>query len=559
VRGSPPAPRIAPTEQAGGEWLRGQVHDPRARAVGGVAGHAGLFSTADDLSRFCRMILDGGRLGGARVLSPAGVDALTRPRFYGDRDVRALGFDVATGYSRNRGDLFPEGSFGHTGFTGTSIWIDPSSRTWVVFLSNRLHPDGKGDVGRLRGLVASVAAAAFGEDTREAARRLARSVPHPAEVLAGVDVLEADAFRPLAGKSVGLVTNATGRSRAGRTTAQVLSSPEARRAGVSLVRLFSPEHGIGAEREGDVEDQVDAATGLPVVSLYGRKRRPGAEDLDGLEAVVYDVQDVGTRFYTYITTLGYLLEETARRRIGLVVLDRPNPLGGTAVEGPNADPDRLSFTAYASIPIRYGLTPGELARFWNADRRLGADLAVVPLRGWSRELWYDETGLEWIDPSPNMPGLSAATLYPGIALFETTNVSVGRGTATPFELLGAPWLDGSRLARALAARRIPGVTFTPVHFTPSRSTFAGERCGGIRLQVTDREALRPVALGIEVAVALRDLHPSDWDRSKFDALLANRKAFELLEAGATAAQILASWTTDLTAFEERAREFQLYR
>ncbi|MGH9367006.1 MAG: serine hydrolase [Thermoanaerobaculia bacterium] len=561
VRGElePPVSRIAPTEQRDGQWMRGQVHDPRAYALGGVAGHAGLFSTAGDLARFCRMILEGGRLGETRVLSPLGIEALTRPRFYGDGDVRALGFDVATSYSRNRGELFPEGSFGHTGFTGTSIWIDPASGVFVVFLSNRVHPDGKGDVGRLRGLVATIAAAAIEEDTRGAARRLEARVPRAREVLAGVDVLAAEGFRPIAGKKVGLATNETGRSRDGRSTAELLASPEARKAGVELVRLFSPEHGLRSREDGAVADHQDSATGMPVVSLYGRKFRPTPEDLAGLDVLVYDIQDVGTRFYTYATTLGYLLEESAKARLPLVVLDRPEPIGGVSVEGPPADPDRLSFTAYASIPIRSGLTPGELARFFNEERRLGADLTVVPLRGWFRGLWYDETGLEWVDPSPNMRSLTAAALYPGIALFETTNLSVGRGTDTPFEVLGAPWLDGGRLSRVLAARKVPGVAFTPIHFTPSSSAFAGERCGGVRFTVIDREALRPVSLGIEIAVALRDLHPADWDRSRFNTLLANRKAFDLLEGGATADRIVASWGKQLEEFESSASPYRLYR
>ncbi|HEY3170576.1 MAG TPA: serine hydrolase, partial [Thermoanaerobaculia bacterium] len=278
----PPLSRIAPTERRDDRWLRGEVHDPRAYALGGVAGHAGLFSTAADLARYCRMILSGGRLGNARVLSPLGVEAMTRPRFYGDGDLRALAWDVATAYSRNRGDLFPPGSFGHTGFTGTSLWIDPSSGVYVVFLSNRLHPDGKGDVNRLRGIVSTIVAAALPDDTRRDARRLAERVPIRRDVFAGVDVLVSEGFRPIAGKRVGLVTNATGRARDGRSTIEVLVSDEARKRGVKLVRLFSPEHGIRSDVDGKVADQVDPATGLPVRSLYGEDRRPRREDLEGL-------------------------------------------------------------------------------------------------------------------------------------------------------------------------------------------------------------------------------------------------------------------------------------
>ena len=548
-----PAARIAPTERRDDRWMRGEVHDPRAFALGGVAGHAGVFSTADDLARFCRMILAGGKLGKVRVLSPLGVDALTRPRYFGDGDVRALGFDIDTAYSKNRGDLFPPGSFGHTGFTGTSLWIDPSSNTFVVFLSNRVHPDGKGDVGRLRGVVASVTAAALETDTRGAARRLEERVPRPREVLAGIDVLAAEGFAPLSGKRVGLVTNASGRARDGRSTAEVLVSPEAKKAGVTLVRLFSPEHGLAAAADAEVGDTTDPETGLPVVSLYGERRRPRPQDV-----VVFDVQDAGARFYTYLTTLGYLLEEAARAGRPVVVLDRPNPIGGVESEGPLADADRLSFTAYHAIPVRTGMTVGELARLFDAERGLHADLTIVPMRGWDRSLWYDETGLEWIAPSPNLRSLASATLYPGIALLETTNLSVGRGTETPFEIVGAPWLDGARLARVLASRNLPGVRFTPVHFVPASAAFAGERCGGVRFTVTDRERLRPVRLGLEIAVALRDLYAGTWDRSKLDVLLANRKAFALFEAGEPAERIVASWKNDLEAFRRRAAAYRLY-
>ncbi len=554
-----PISRIAPTERRGDHWMRGEVHDPRAYALGGVAGHAGLFSTAADLAKFCRMILEGGKLHGARILSPAGVEAMTRPRFYGDGDIRGLGWDIATGYSKNRGDLFPPGSFGHTGFTGTALWIDPSSGSFVVFLSNRVHPDGKGDVLRLRALVSTIAGAALLEDSRPRARALEATVPRPSrEVAAGIDTLAAERFRPLAGRRIGLVTNATGRARDGRSTIAVLTSPEAKKAGITVVRLFSPEHGLSTDADAPVPDQTDAATGLPVVSLYGERRRPAPAELADLDGLVLDVQDVGTRFYTYITTGGYLLEEAAKARIPFFVLDRPDPIGGNVVEGPLADPDRLSFTAYSAIPVRYGMTPGEMALLVNAEKRLGADVRVVRMRGWSRELWYDETGLEWVNPSPNMRSLDAAALYPGIGLLETTNLSVGRGTDAPFEVIGAPWLDGRRLAQVLNARAIAGVRFSPVHFTPSASAFAGRRCGGVRLDVVDREALRSVSLGIEIAVALRDLYPADWERKSFVRLLANGDAFRRLERGDTAPAIIASWQKDLEEFLKRRVNFLLY-
>ncbi|HSE62220.1 MAG TPA: serine hydrolase [Thermoanaerobaculia bacterium] len=555
----PPLARIAPTERRDDRWLRGEVHDPRAHALGGVAGHAGVFSTADDLSRWCRMILAGGRLGSARILSPLAIDAMTRPRFLGDGDLRALAFDVATSYSRNRGDLFPPGSFGHTGFTGTSVWLDPSSGAYVVFLSNRVHPDGKGDVTRLRGLVATIAAAALTDDTRKGARVLESRVPIRREVLAGVDVLAAEGFRALAGKRVGLLTNATGRARDRRSTIQVLASAEAKKAGVRLVRLFTPEHGIRSDLDAKVAGEVDAETGLPIHSLYGDDRRLPRESLDGLDAVVVDIQDVGTRFYTYITTLRYVVEDAAAAKVSVVVLDRPDPIGGVAIEGPLADADKMSFTVAHTIPVRYGMTPGELAMLYARELAPGARVDVVKLSGWSRGLWYDETGLEWVNPSPNMRSVTEATLYPGIGLLETTNLSVGRGTDTPFEVIGAPWLDGQRLVAVLGARRIAGVTFTPIHFTPASSTFAGERCGGVRLTVTDRDALRPVALGIEIAVALRDIYPATWRREKFLRLLANGDTFDRLERGETADVIVKSWDVPVEAFRKSRAKFLLYR
>jgi uncharacterized protein YbbC (DUF1343 family) len=559
VRGQPsPHPsfsRIAPTEKREGRWMRGEVHDPRAYALGGVAGHAGLFSTADDLARFCRMILNRGRLGATRILSPLGVEALTRPRFYADGDVRTLGWDIATAWSKPRGDLFPPGSFGHTGFTGTSLWLDPTTDTFVVLLSNSVHPDGKGDVRRLRAAVSNIVAAAILEDVPPAAPALQ---PPPREVLTGLDVLVQEGFRVVAGKKVGLVTNATGRSRDGRSTVEVLTSEAAKKAGVDLVLLFAPEHGLEANADGPVSDSVERATKIPVRSLFGETRRPAPEDLKGLGTVILDIQDVGARFYTYLTTLGYVLEESAKAKVSVVVLDRPDPINGVDIEGPIADPEKLSFTAYHTIPVRPGMTIGELALLFNAERKIGADLTVVPMRGWSRDLWYDETGLEWVNPSPNMRSLESAALYPGIALFEFTNLSVGRGTDTPFQIMGAPWLDGTRLARLLTARRIPGVRFTPLSFTPAASLFAGERCGGIRITVVDREALLSVALGIEIATALRDLHPTEWERGKFGRLLADSESVERFERGDDAARIVAAWNEELQAFRRRRQEHLLY-
>src|SRR5215217_1652826 len=517
--------RIAPTEKRRGQmsylgdsgtnagaegevWLRGEVHDPTSYRMNGVAGHAGLFSTANDLAIYCQMILNGGTYGGVRILAPLTVAEMTRPRVVSSSGAtRGLGWDMNTTFSTNRGDLFPLGSFGHTGFTGTSMWIDPASEMFVVFLSNRVHPDGKGDVGPLRGRVASIVAAsvtdtAAVERAREQSAKfyneIVRSLQQFAfrsegagsstKVLTGIDVLERDNFKPLAGMRVGLVTNHTGRNREGRQTIDVLSKAP----GVKLVALFSPEHGIRGLADENVSDSKDEATGLPVYSLYGDNRRPKPEQLKDLDALVFDMQDVGVRFYTYSATLGYLLEEAAKAKLPVFVLDRPNPIGGLDVDGPIADKDKISFTSYHTIPARHGLTIGELGQLFNRQRNIGADVRVIKMDGWRRSMWFDETNLTWINPSPNMRSLTEATLYPGVGLLETTNVSVGRGTDTPFEILGAPWLDGQRLALYLNGRGLAGVRFVPVRFTPKASVFKGEECGGVNIIITDRAQFRPV-------------------------------------------------------------------
>jgi uncharacterized protein YbbC (DUF1343 family) len=347
-------------------------------------------------------------------------------------------------------------------------------------------------------------------------------------------------------------------TRDGRTTLSVLRSPRAKAAGVTVVRLFSPEHGLAAALDEKVGDSVEPGSGLPVVSLYGEKRRPAPQDLAGLDALVVDLQDAGVRFYTYLTTMAYAMEECAKAKVAVVVLDRPNPIGGLAVEGPPADPDRLSFVAVHTIPIRTGMTIGETAGLLNVERKIGADLVIVPLRGWRRGLWYDETGLPWLNPSPNLRSVTQAALYPGVALLETTNVSVGRGTDAPFELVGAPWIDAERLARTLNVRAIPGVRFAPVAFTPASSTHAGTLCHGLRITLTDRSALRPVALGLELATALRDLHGPDWKRDRFGELLGSAAAVTRFERGDPAGTIVAGWAAEQMEFERRRAGFLLY-
>jgi uncharacterized protein YbbC (DUF1343 family)/CubicO group peptidase (beta-lactamase class C family) len=583
--------RIAPTEKRRGQlsylgdtptdlgsegdiWLRGQVHDPTSYRMNGVAGHAGLFSTAQDLATFSRMILNGGQIDGVRVLSPLSVAEMTRPRLISNTgNTRGLGWDINSSYSTNRGELFPLGSFGHTGFTGTSIWIDPSSQMFLVFLSNRVHPDGKGDVGPLRGRVASIVAGSITDSTvsqhareqsanyyAEIVKALQQFAPRnegtssSVKVLTGIDVLERDSFKQLAGLRIGLVTNHTGRNREGRQTIDVLNKA----AGVKLVALFSPEHGIRGLLDEKVSDSKDDATGLPVYSLYGETRRPKPEQLKELDALVYDIQDIGARFYTYISTLGYILEEAAKAKLPVFVLDRPNPIGGVDVEGPTADADKLSFIAYHTIPTRHGLTVGELAQLFNQQRKIGADLRVIKMDGWRRAMWFDETNLMWINPSPNMRSLTEATLYPGVGLLETTNLSVGRGTDTPFEIVGAPWIQGDKLADYLNQRGIPGVRFVPVRFTPKSSVFKDEQCGGVNIIITDRVAFRSLVTGVEMALALRHLYANDWKVDNYLRLLVNAETLERIKRGESARDIVASWNVSLQEFRRARAEILLY-
>ena len=556
--------RIAPTERCrfldawpckapGEEPLRGVVHDPTARRMGGVAGHAGLFSTARDLTRFVRMLLGGGAVGPRRVLAPLTVAKMIAPATpTGMLASRGLGWDVDTSFSANRGELMPLGSFGHTGFTGTSIWADPRTKLFVIVLSSRLHPDGVGDVGAVRARVATIAASALtdvsladltgtrmtGTDFGASADPTRPVAATPTtRVLTGIDVLARDGFAVLKGRKVGLITNHTGLSVTGATTIDLLHKAP----GVSLVALFSPEHGIRGVLDDDVPSSRDEATGLPIHSLYGATRRPTAAMLEGLDTLVVDLQDIGTRFYTYPATLGYVLEEAAKLKLEVVVLDRPNPINGWQIEGPLPDEAVLGFNAYLPMPVRHGLTLGELAHLFNVEKGIGADLTVVRAEGWRRDQWFDQTGLAWVNPSPNMRNLNQATLYPGIGAIEYANVSVGRGTDQPFEQLGAPWIDGPRLAAALNARALPGIRFYPVRFTPASSVHAGQACQGVFFVITNRDQLQPVRVGLEIASALWKLHGDQFDPKTTARLVGSASALARAKAGEDPAAIAASW------------------
>ncbi len=620
--------KIAPTQYDENEkMLWGVVHDPTARRMGGVAGHAGLFSTGDDLAKFAQALLN----GGDGILSAVTVEKMTSPETPPASPVlRGFGWDIDSPFSSNRGDLLPVGSFGHTGFTGTSMWIDPTTQTYIILLTNSVHPRGKGTAIALRSKVATEVAAALSltasekEALREksvtgyneafsAARRMSvrnGTVKTGLDVLEerGFDVLkpaglsgeadaqnaeakkvdaqssevkngEAQASDPQTGeaqkqssenqatsaagpstkKRIGLVTNQTGVDGAGVRTIDVL----AKAPGISLDAIFSPEHGVtGTLDTTDINNSKDAATSVPVYSVYGgtdAARRPPADVMKNLDAVVFDIQDAGTRFYTYETTLGYFLEAAAKAGIELIVLDRPDPITGSFVQGPVADAGRESFTNYWAVPVRHGMTMGELAKMFNAERGINAKLTVVPMEGWQRGDWFDSTGLGWVNPSPNLRSVTEAALYPGVALIEGTNVSVGRGTDTPFELVGAPWVKSKELAAYLNGRGIAGVRFVPMTFTPTASAYSGQACSGVNILLTDRNGFDAPELGIELAAALQKLYAADFKIERISQLLVNQAAYDALVAGQDPRRIAQDWQEGLAAFQKVREKYLIYR
>ena len=561
--------QIAPTQyDEHNQMLRGVVHDPTSRRMGGVAGHAGLFSTADDLAKFAQALLDG-----RPVLSPLAIRKMTSPEQPPNLpSVRGFGWDLDSPFASNRGELLPVGSFGHTGFTGTSIWIDPATRTYIILLSNSVHPNGKGMAVSLRSKVSTAVAALvpLSSHEQEEVRWKAITGYNEAEpsqrhigdrngaVLTGIDVLERD-FARLRGKRVGVLTNQTGLDSQGQRTIDLL----AHAPGVTLAAIFSPEHGVTGELDTtQIGNSRDARTGVAVYSVYGRsdeERRPPLDILRQLDAVVVDLQDAGVRFYTYETSLGYFLEGAAKSGIQVLVLDRPNPINGAVVQGPMSEPGRENFVNYGPLPVRHGMTMGELAQMFNAEHNIHAKLEVVPLEGWMRGDWFDSTGLPWTSPSPNLRNLTQATLYPGVALVEGTNVSVGRGTDTPFELLGAPWINARELAAYLNARAIPGVRFVPVTFTPDASAYRGQPCRGVNLVVTDRDFLDSPQLGIELASALLKLYPQQFHVEKMMDILASQKVYEAITRGEDPHGIRVDWQDDLARFEQVRERYLIYK
>lgn len=566
--------RIAPTEPDPAHpemMLRGAVHDPTARHMGGVAGHAGLFSTAPDLARYARMLLNEGILDGVRVFKPETVKLMTSVQSPpGVSARRGLGWDIDSGYSRPRGSHFPRGSFGHTGWTGTALWIDPFSKTFYIFLSNRNHPDGKGNVLQLYSALGTLAAEAVtdfdfnvvpGELPSKRAEKASPTEVAAADeisndvpgVLNGIDVLERNHFAPLKGMRVGLITNHTGTNRRRYSTIHLLmNAPE-----VQLKALFSPEHGLYGTFDEAVGDSVDEVTGLPVYSLYGKHTAPTAEQMKGLDALVFDIQDVGCRFYTYISTMGLAMEAAGKAGLKFFVLDRANPINGTTIDGPVLT-GKTSFVGYHYLPLRYGMTMGELAQMYKDERHFNTDLTVIKMEGWKREFFYDETALPWRNFSPNMRSETEAILYPGVGILERTTVSVGRGTGMPWELVGAPYIHDIKLAAELNKAALPGVRFLPVRFTPTDSVYKGQSCAGVNIVLTDREHCNVVDIGVTMAKVLNRLYPEQFKVDKVNVLLGDKATLAAIKADKPMEEIRKLWTADLEQFKARRAKYLLY-
>jgi uncharacterized protein YbbC (DUF1343 family)/CubicO group peptidase (beta-lactamase class C family) len=546
--------RIAPTTREGDTVVLGVVHDPTARRMGGVAGHAGVFTTARDLAVFCRMMINGGKApSGKQILTRSTISLMTRTNSLPHGVKRGLGWDITSYYSDIKGASFGPHSYGHTGWTGTAFWIDPDARAFVILLTNRNHPTESGAVRDLRYMISTLAAHALGVKKRTASVSPRRTALR-CRVKNGIDVLADSNFAALKGKRIGLVTNHTGLTRAGRSTIDALAAAP----GVKLVCLFSPEHGIrGTEDREGIGDSMDKATGLPVYSLYGKTRRPLPAQLNSVDALVFDIQDIGCRFYTYISTMLECMKAAAEQEREFIVLDRINPINGVTVDGPLSQ-GAPTFVACHPIPLRHGMTTGELAKLFAAELKLKLRLTVIPVEGWDRRRDQAATGLKWTNPSPNMRSLEAATLYPGVALIEFCNVSVGRGTETPFLLVGAPWVDGDKLAAALNAENLPGLKITAAEFTPDAATHKGQACRGVRFKVTDRAKTQSVRTGIALATAIQRLHAKEFKLDPMQKLLLHPQALESIRGGRSVGETMALWAGDAAAFQKRRAAVLLY-
>ncbi len=561
-----PQPDIAPTGFRDDKLRQGEVHDPAAFRMGGVAGHAGLFSNADDLAIFAGMLLNEGEWHGKRILSRHSVEAMTVPQSpQGKTKLRGFGWDIKPPFVSNREQLLPVGAFGHLGYTGTLLTIDPISKTYLIVLCNRVHPDQKGDANPLRrgilGIVSDTFSPLSDEQVLAARPELANyykqagaqpEIRSVAKIKTGLDVMVAEGFAPLKGRRVGVITNHTGIDATGHSIVDLLyKAPE-----VKLTAIFSPEHGISGNRDEKIASGTEHISGLPVYSLYGEVKRPSDEMLHNLDALVFDIQDAGVRFYTYASTMAYAMEAAARSGIDFYVLDRPNPIGADSVQGPGLDADLKSFTAYFPLPVRHGMTIAELAQLFNSG--IGARLHVIKMRGYKRNDWYDDTGLKWVNPSPNLRSLTETTLYPGVALVEGATLSVGRGTDVPFERVGAPWINAPELANFLNHREIAGVFFIPAEFTPDTDRYKHQPCHGIRIILTDRHALNSPLLGVEIASALHKLYPTQFNIQRTLGMVGERRVLQAIIESQDPKIIAAQWQDGIKQFIALRNQYLLY-
>jgi uncharacterized protein YbbC (DUF1343 family) len=576
--------RIAPTESLGdGTLLRGTVHDPFARRMGGWAGHAGLFGTADDLARFAHAMLHVAA-GDAQVHRPQTAPARAYPLLRADTladmmrrhapatqpDWRGLGWALDAPWAVQRESLPPLGLIGHTGYTGTGLWIDLYHRQYLIILSNRVHPRGLGDARPLRreiqALLASQHAAVSRQDLLDRWPGLAedlspdRAIPPAASgpiVQTGIDVLRQQAYQALQGQRLGLITNLSGMDAKGwRTLDRLASAP-----GLQLRRVFTPEHGLNRDQEGTVASGVDSVSGLPVISLYGPLKRPTPDMLRDLDTLVFDMQDAGVRFYTYVATMGEAMEAAAQAGLRFVVLDRPNPIGADRVAGPMRDPDLQHFTAYVEMPVQHGMTLGEIARWLKDDllqrKQLNLSLTVIPMQGYRRSMRYAQTGLDWIPPSPNLRTPTTALLYPGVAWVEGANVSVGRGTPRPFEWVGAPWVDADRLLATLQADKLPGIDITATRFTPQSGPYARQICAGVQFRITQPDLFDAQLLGASLTRALA-LQSPGFQVDKTLGMIGSRDILGRLREGQPLAEVSQAWQGQLREFLARRSAYLLY-
>jgi uncharacterized protein YbbC (DUF1343 family)/CubicO group peptidase (beta-lactamase class C family) len=541
-----PAPgdalRCAPTELREDVLIRGVVDDPRAFRLGGVAGHAGVFSTAEDLARFAQMLLAGGALGEARVLSSATVGTFTTPRAAGGA-MRTPGFDAQSSYALGRGRGMSARAFGHGGYTGTSLWMDPSHDLFVILLTNRVHVGPKGNIHPLASAVADLALRA----SQATKARSADEAPAKARAKVGIDVMEEELFARLRGRKVAVLGHLPARDAKGVSTIDAIAHARE----VTLRAIFSPEHGLSAQGEGQIKSGTMFS--VPVHSLFGKTRSPSPEMLAGVETVVIDLVDVGTRFYTYMATALAVSEVCGQLGIDVIVLDRPNPLGGARVEGPISEPAFASFVNYHPLPLRHGMTAAELLQFLISARGLDVRLHVVTVEGFRAGDLFADTGLTWVPPSPNLPTPQKALLYPALGLVEGTNVSVGRGTPQAFSVLGAPFVKGQALADELGRAQLAGVGVSATRFRPQVGPYRGQQIEGVRFELSDPSTYSASRTGLAIVQALHKLYPSQWDRSRLAQMIASQATLDALERGAPLDAVVAEAAANLPKFlEQRA-------